>query len=334
MTVIPAEKDPEKPTDEAQLFREAVRGVKPLGASVPAAVAPKVRARARFTRADRAAVLRESLERRERGPGQSPPAMSWCFISRTSRRASLRRLRRGEYRVQREIDLHGLSVAQAKQALRQFLIEALEEHVRCVRIIHGKGLRSGHRGPVLKGVVSAVLRHTRRGTGVRLGAAGRRGHRCALRAARGSLGTPSRLRKLRGGGDQLAQHGRREAAARQAKLQQQCLRLRLDAQLAHREPQAAALLAACPPRCRRGTRPGSAAAMRASSSPTSPCACEAPAPHSGAGRVDLQFAAAALEGRIRLLHGEDAAAAVEVGEIPGEQAVASWRRSRARRARR
>jgi DNA-nicking Smr family endonuclease len=62
--------------------------------------------------------------------------------------------------VQREIDLHGLTVAEAKQALRQFLIAALEARVRCVRIIHGKGLRSGHRGPVLKSAVSAVLRRS------------------------------------------------------------------------------------------------------------------------------------------------------------------------------
>jgi DNA-nicking Smr family endonuclease len=72
----------------------------------------------------------------------------------------LRRLRRGEFRIQREIDLHGLTVAEAKLALRQFLIETLEQQVRCVRVIHGKGLRSGHRGPVLKTTVSAVLRRT------------------------------------------------------------------------------------------------------------------------------------------------------------------------------
>jgi DNA-nicking Smr family endonuclease len=72
----------------------------------------------------------------------------------------LRKLRRGQYRVQAEIDLHGLTVVEAKQALRQFLAEALDRHIRCVRIIHGKGLRSGHRGPVLKGAVSSVLRRT------------------------------------------------------------------------------------------------------------------------------------------------------------------------------
>jgi len=72
--------------------------------------------------------------------------------------AVLRKLRRGHYRVQAEIDLHGLTVAEAKLELREFITGALERQLRCVRIIHGKGLRSGHRGPVLKGAVSTVLR--------------------------------------------------------------------------------------------------------------------------------------------------------------------------------
>jgi DNA-nicking Smr family endonuclease len=62
--------------------------------------------------------------------------------------------------VQREIDLHGLSAAEAKQALRSFLVAALEQQVGCVRVIHGKGLRSGPRGPVLKSAVSGVLRRS------------------------------------------------------------------------------------------------------------------------------------------------------------------------------
>ena len=70
----------------------------------------------------------------------------------------LRKLRRGDYRVQGEIDLHGLNVSEAKQALREFLAQALMRQWRCVRIIHGKGLRSGNRGPVLKAMVGATLR--------------------------------------------------------------------------------------------------------------------------------------------------------------------------------
>ncbi len=159
MSGAPDEDDPDAPNAEARLFREAVRGVKPLGTRTVPPAAPKVRARARFTRADRAAVLRESLE----GPAADPAVAAGdelVFHRPQIQATVLRRLRRGEYRVQREIDLHGLTVAEAKQVLRSFLIRALEEHVRCVRIIHGKGLRSGHRGPVLKSAVSAVLRRT------------------------------------------------------------------------------------------------------------------------------------------------------------------------------
>ena len=156
---LPDEDDPDAGSDDARLFREAVRGVKPLGVRQPPQQGPKPRPRARFTRADRMAVLQESLE----APAQDPEVGSGEELS--FRRphipvAVLRRLRRGEYRVQREIDLHGLTVTEAKQVLREFLAAALEQQVRCVRIIHGKGLRSGHRGPVLKSAVSAVLRRT------------------------------------------------------------------------------------------------------------------------------------------------------------------------------
>jgi DNA-nicking Smr family endonuclease len=72
----------------------------------------------------------------------------------------LRKLRRGEYGLDDELDLHGLNVAQAKHALHDFLAEALARHAMCVRIIHGKGLRSGAHGPVLKSAVDAVLRQT------------------------------------------------------------------------------------------------------------------------------------------------------------------------------
>jgi DNA-nicking Smr family endonuclease len=155
----PDEEDPEELTEEARLFRDAVRGVRPIGARTVPPAAPKVRARARFTRADRAAVLRESLE----GAAADPAIAAGdelVFHRPHVQPAVLRRLRRGEYRVQRELDLHGLTVLEAKAVLRGFLIRALEEDVRCVRIIHGKGLRSGHRGPVLKSAVSAVLRRT------------------------------------------------------------------------------------------------------------------------------------------------------------------------------
>jgi len=155
----PGNDNPDDDSDEARLFREAVRGVRPLGARAPAPQPPRAGARARFTRADRAAVLKESLDTQGADPALAS-GEELVFHRPEVQPAVLRKLRRGEYRVQREIDLHGLTVAEAKAALRQFLIRALEQHVRCVRIVHGKGLRSGHRGPVLKIAVNGVLRRT------------------------------------------------------------------------------------------------------------------------------------------------------------------------------
>jgi DNA-nicking Smr family endonuclease len=70
----------------------------------------------------------------------------------------LRRLRRGDYRVEAGIDLHGLGLVEARAQLRAFLLAAQARQLRCVRIVHGKGLRSGQRGPVLKQAVDGLLR--------------------------------------------------------------------------------------------------------------------------------------------------------------------------------
>jgi DNA-nicking Smr family endonuclease len=159
VTTLPDDDERDEETEEARLFREAVRGVRPLRAHSPPQQKPRVRPRARFTRADRAAVLRESLDPHTADP-EHLTGEALAFHRPQIPAAVLRRLRRGDYRVQREIDLHGMTVAEAKLALREFLVRALEQHIRCIRIVHGKGLRSGHRGPVLKAAVSAVLRRT------------------------------------------------------------------------------------------------------------------------------------------------------------------------------
>lgn len=149
-------------TDEARLFREAVRDVKPLASGArteepPSARPRRTRAAARFTRADRLAVLEESLRAEVIDP-ELASGEELVFHRAGVQPSVLRKLRRGDYRVQGEIDLHGFTVTEAKQELREFLAQALLRQWRCVRIIHGKGLRSGHRGPVLKGMVGAMLR--------------------------------------------------------------------------------------------------------------------------------------------------------------------------------
>jgi len=70
---------------------------------------------------------------------------------------TLRKLRRGHWLTQDEIDLHGLTVAEARPALVAFLNHSLHDGLRCVRIIHGKGLGSKNGEPVLKRKVAGWL---------------------------------------------------------------------------------------------------------------------------------------------------------------------------------
>jgi DNA-nicking Smr family endonuclease len=64
-----------------------------------------------------------------------------------------RRLRRGDWVIQKQLDLHGLRVDEAREALVVFLAECIKREIRCVRIVHGKGLGSVNKEPVLKGKV-------------------------------------------------------------------------------------------------------------------------------------------------------------------------------------
>ncbi len=73
----------------------------------------------------------------------------------------LKRLRRGLYAVQDELDLHGLHAADAERLLRQFLADVRRSGAICVRLIHGKGLHSESTGPVLKSLVEHLLRQRR-----------------------------------------------------------------------------------------------------------------------------------------------------------------------------
>jgi DNA-nicking Smr family endonuclease len=149
------------PAEDVQAFREAVRGAKPLRHTphVPPRRKPPP-PKARFRRQGQLEVLEESLT-------LTPAELDVEFGEELSYRrngiqdAVMRRLRWGHYRVGLELDLHGLIVPEAKQALREFLARAIARQSRCVRIIHGKGLGSGPRGPVIKQAVNVILRRTK-----------------------------------------------------------------------------------------------------------------------------------------------------------------------------
>ncbi|MHB8741953.1 MAG: Smr/MutS family protein [Sulfuricaulis sp.] len=70
----------------------------------------------------------------------------------------IRKLRRGQYTIEAELDLHGATVLQAREAVNVFLNKVQEQDKRVVRIIHGKGKSSEGKLPVLKGKVNSWLR--------------------------------------------------------------------------------------------------------------------------------------------------------------------------------
>ena len=68
-----------------------------------------------------------------------------------------RRLRAGHWSIQRQLDLHGLRVDEAREALGEFIRLAHRTGMRCVRVVHGKGLGSPGKNPVLKSRVQRWL---------------------------------------------------------------------------------------------------------------------------------------------------------------------------------
>jgi DNA-nicking Smr family endonuclease len=67
------------------------------------------------------------------------------------------KLRKGDWSIQREIDLHGLRSDEARVALAEFIRLAHRQGLRCLRVVHGKGLGSPGKTPVLKSKVHSWL---------------------------------------------------------------------------------------------------------------------------------------------------------------------------------
>ena len=147
--------------DDSALFRQAAAGTRPLErptAPLPRGLQPpRPEAFPLQHVLDEQAVLREAMSDVLDLDHllETDAELSW-------RRAGvgadvLRKLRRGHWAIQSEIDLHGLRRDEAREALGQFLRTALLREWRCVRVIHGKGLSSPQREPVLKHKVRGWL---------------------------------------------------------------------------------------------------------------------------------------------------------------------------------
>jgi DNA-nicking Smr family endonuclease len=83
---------------------------------------------------------------------------SMNFLSAGLQNNVLKKLRRGFFGIDAEIDLHGLNTHDAKRQLLHFLHNGVEEGCRCVHIVHGKGYRSLDNLPIIKNELNRWLR--------------------------------------------------------------------------------------------------------------------------------------------------------------------------------
>ena len=154
---------PDEPEDDEALFLSATAGVVPLS--------PEARNQARGrppTRPSVPSAKRETLEVLSElaslvnGGGHfaiadtDEHAEGW-IVGLDPR--VLQRLRAGEFSVQAHVDLHGMTVEEARNAVRQFVLRALRAGYRCILIVHGRGKNSPDRRPVLKDALKGWLSH-------------------------------------------------------------------------------------------------------------------------------------------------------------------------------
>lgn len=136
--------------DEIRLFREAVRGTRPLNAEHVLHRPPKPKPIPRqFIRDERQALI-DSLSDDYIPAHELESGEELLYIRDGHSPSILSKLRRGHWVVQGAIDLHGLVAEEARAYVAAFLSDCKKRGIRCVRIIHGKGLGSRNREPVLK----------------------------------------------------------------------------------------------------------------------------------------------------------------------------------------
>jgi len=137
--------------DEEALLREALKGVAPLRSPGKASLQRPLPAPipVQSLREDEQ-VLQDSLSDRVPVEVGLETGEELVFLRNGLSNQILKKLRRGFWATQDHLDLHGLRTEEARTLLVSFLNDALDQGFRCVRIVHGKGLRSRNAEPVLK----------------------------------------------------------------------------------------------------------------------------------------------------------------------------------------
>jgi DNA-nicking Smr family endonuclease len=139
------------------LFKNNLKGVKPLEQNRVAPYRAPKSTKALQREADDKLVMQELLD-------ESDEMISFHsgdelkFLREGYPPRILKRLRRGDYSIQDQLDLHGLIASEAKQETHYFINECAKDKISAIRIIHGKGLNSPDKKPVIKSLLVGWLK--------------------------------------------------------------------------------------------------------------------------------------------------------------------------------
>jgi DNA-nicking Smr family endonuclease len=143
--------------DDHQLFVDAIGPVRRLAHEQPATTASRPLPEPRQSQLDEARVPGELISSTI-DPALIEVGEELSYLKDGHSPALLRKLKRGQFSIADVIDLHQMTANVARSAIGTFLAESKRAGRLCVRIIHGKGLRSRNEGPVLKRLVDSLLR--------------------------------------------------------------------------------------------------------------------------------------------------------------------------------
>jgi DNA-nicking Smr family endonuclease len=151
---------PQKPlfdADDLRLFEQAVGPVRRMTQAGSAPMRPQPAPEPLQSRLDEARVPGEMIAS-VIDPGSMEIGEELSYLKPGLSPQLLRKLKRGQFSIADEIDLHQMTAQVARAAVKAFLAECLHADKLCVKIIHGKGLRSRAEGPVLKRLIDHLLR--------------------------------------------------------------------------------------------------------------------------------------------------------------------------------
>ena len=144
--------------DDDELFAQAMSGVQPVSGARRRL--PPRKPKPPLPQGDSPSRIQQQFLDDREEDHQLQPGYVEGGVGRANRRL-MRKLRRGRFSVQEELDLHGMTQTEARQELALFLRESVQNGLSCVRIIHGKGKNSPNQKAVLREKLPIWLAHRR-----------------------------------------------------------------------------------------------------------------------------------------------------------------------------